>query len=113
MNNKLIGVALLVVGIALALWGYTIYDSAGSQISRAITGEVPVKAWVGMILGYEDEIASLKDKATGKVLFEDFFYGNPKCGLIDELNNWAIIAGEHISIWTAQKTHKIKQEGFI
>ena len=51
MNNKYIGIVLLVVGIALAAWGYNIYDSAGSQISRAISGEVPLKAWAGMVGG--------------------------------------------------------------
>ena len=51
MNNKYIGIILLVVGIALVAWGYNIYDSAGSQISRAISGDVPLEAWAGMVAG--------------------------------------------------------------
>ena len=51
MNNKNIGIILIVVGIVLAYWGYNIYDSAGSQVSRALSGEAPIKAWVGMVGG--------------------------------------------------------------
>lgn len=64
-----------------------------------------------LILQCEDETTSLKDKVTGKILFEDCHYGNSQCGLIDECNNWAIIAGEHLSIWTPRKTHKMIQKG--
>ncbi len=51
MNNKYIGILLIVIGVALFVWGYNIYDSAGAQISRAFSGNVPAKAWVGMIGG--------------------------------------------------------------
>lgn len=51
MNKKLIGVILIVVGIALVIWGYDVYDSAGSQISRAFSGDAPIEAWIGMIGG--------------------------------------------------------------
>ncbi len=51
MNNKIIGFILIVVGVALAAWGYDIYDSAGSQIGRALSGETPIEAWAGMVGG--------------------------------------------------------------
>lgn len=51
MNNKYIGIILIIVGVALALWGYDIYDSAGSQVSRALSGDAPIKAWAGMVAG--------------------------------------------------------------
>ena len=51
MNNKIIGIVLIVVGIALAAWGFNIYDSAGSQVSRALSGDAPIEAWVGMLGG--------------------------------------------------------------
>lgn len=51
MNNKFIGIALIVVGVALAIWGYNIYDSAGSQITRAFSGDAPIEAWAGMVGG--------------------------------------------------------------
>ena len=51
MNNKIIGIVLLVIGIALAAWGFNIYDSAGSQVSRALSGDAPIEAWAGMVGG--------------------------------------------------------------
>jgi uncharacterized membrane protein YidH (DUF202 family) len=51
MNNKVIGIVLIIIGVALALWGYNIYDSAGSQVSRAFSGDAPIEAWAGMVGG--------------------------------------------------------------
>lgn len=51
MNNKVIGVVLIIVGVALAIWGYGIYDSVGSQVSRTVSGNAPVEAWAGMVGG--------------------------------------------------------------
>ena len=35
---KLIGIALLIVGIGLAFWGYQQSGSVGSQITHTVTG---------------------------------------------------------------------------
>jgi len=51
MNKKTIGIILIVIGVALAFWGYNIYDSAGSQVTRALSGDTPIEALVGMIGG--------------------------------------------------------------
>ena len=51
MNNKNIGIILIIIGVALALWGYNVYDSAGSQVSRALSGDAPIEAWAGMVGG--------------------------------------------------------------
>ena len=51
MNNKIIGIVLIIAGVALALWGYNIYDSAGSQVSRVLSGDIPLEAWAGMVGG--------------------------------------------------------------
>ena len=51
MKNKNIGIILIIIGVALAFWGYNIYDSAGSQVSRALSGDAPIEAWVGMVGG--------------------------------------------------------------
>jgi drug/metabolite transporter (DMT)-like permease len=48
MINKIIGIVLIVAGVALAWWGYNIYDSASSQLTRAINGDTPIEAWLGM-----------------------------------------------------------------
>lgn len=51
MNSKVIGIVLIIVGVALALWGYDVYDSATSQVSRAFNGDTPIEAWAGVIGG--------------------------------------------------------------
>jgi hypothetical protein len=51
MNNKLLGIILIVAGVALALWGYDVFDSASAQISRAFSGDTPIEAWFGMAGG--------------------------------------------------------------
>ncbi|MBR9726863.1 DUF3185 family protein [Shewanella intestini] len=51
MNGKIIGIILIVVGAALALWGYNIYDSTSSQLTRALSGDAPMEAWAGMVGG--------------------------------------------------------------
>ncbi|MCW8935918.1 MAG: DUF3185 family protein [Gammaproteobacteria bacterium] len=35
---KVIGIALVVLGIGLAVWGYQLSGSIGSQITQAVTG---------------------------------------------------------------------------
>lgn len=47
-NNKIIGIVLIIVGVALAYWGYDVYDSAGSQVTRALSGDTPIKAYAAM-----------------------------------------------------------------
>ena len=51
MNNKIMGIILIIVGIALTLWGYNIYDAASSHVTRAVVGDTPVEAWAGMVAG--------------------------------------------------------------
>ncbi len=51
MNKKVISLILVVVGIALLVWGYDVYDSAGSQVSRALSGDTPIEAWFGIVGG--------------------------------------------------------------
>ncbi|UHQ56492.1 DUF3185 family protein [Microbulbifer sp. YPW16] len=51
MKKKYLGVVLMVVGVAAVVWGYNIYDSASSEVTRALTGDSPAEAWVGMVGG--------------------------------------------------------------
>lgn len=37
-SMKIIGIILIVIGAGLALWGYQLSDSVGSQITEAVTG---------------------------------------------------------------------------
>jgi hypothetical protein len=40
-------------------------------------------------------------KRTGRCLLKDSFYGNPSCGAISATNDWAVVAGEHLTVWRA------------
>ena len=51
MSNKIIGIVLIIIGTAAAIWGYNIYDSASSQVTRALSGDSPIEAWAGMVGG--------------------------------------------------------------
>jgi len=51
MNNKIMGIMLIILGTALIIWGYDMYHSPENQIGRALTGSVPIQAFVGMIGG--------------------------------------------------------------
>jgi len=35
---KILGIALVIVGLGLAFWGYRLSGSVGSQITQAVTG---------------------------------------------------------------------------
>lgn len=51
MNNKMLGIVLLVVGAGLAWWGYDVAQSARGQFTRLWSGGVPDKAVVLYIAG--------------------------------------------------------------
>lgn len=51
MNKKYTAITLIILGVVLVSWGYNIYDSAGSRLSRAFSGDAPFEAWAGMIGG--------------------------------------------------------------
>ncbi len=38
MTNRILGVALLIIGLGLAYWAYQQSDSIGSQLAEAVTG---------------------------------------------------------------------------
>lgn len=37
-TTKMVGVALVVLGVGLAFWGYQLSESVGSQLTEAVTG---------------------------------------------------------------------------
>lgn len=51
MNKKMIGIILLVVGIVLIGWGYSIADSVSGQLSSAFSGSPGDKAMILYITG--------------------------------------------------------------
>ena len=48
--NKALGIALLVVGVILLVWGINASDSVGSEISEAFTGS-PTDKSIWLIIG--------------------------------------------------------------
>ncbi len=48
---KVLGLALIVLGIGLAIWGYQLSDSVGSQITEAVTGADTDKVMTYYITG--------------------------------------------------------------
>jgi len=49
--TKIIGIALVVVGLGLAFWGYQQSGSVGSQLSQAFTGSATDKVMTLYISG--------------------------------------------------------------
>lgn len=43
--NKVIGIVLICIGVALAFWGYDVYDSASAQITRTFSGDTPIEMY--------------------------------------------------------------------
>jgi hypothetical protein len=37
-GNKIVSIALIVIGVGLLIWGYQLSGSIGSQISQTVTG---------------------------------------------------------------------------
>ena len=48
---KIIGITLVVLGIGLAIWGYQLSGSVGSQITQAVTGSETEKVMTFYITG--------------------------------------------------------------
>ncbi len=48
---KVMGLALMVLGIGLAVWGFQLSDSVGSQITEAVTGADTDKVMTYYITG--------------------------------------------------------------
>jgi len=49
--TKIIGIALVVIGLGLAYWGYRLSGSVGSQITQAVTGSDTDKVMMFYISG--------------------------------------------------------------
>jgi len=50
-TNKIIGIVLVVLGVGLAIWGYQLSGSVGSQITQAVTGSDTDKVMTLYITG--------------------------------------------------------------
>jgi hypothetical protein len=50
-SMKIISIALIVLGIGLAIWGYQLSGSVGSQLTQAVTGADTDKVMTYYIAG--------------------------------------------------------------
>ena len=50
-SMKIIGIVLVVIGVGLAVWGYQLSGSVGSQITQAVTGSDTDKVMTFYITG--------------------------------------------------------------
>lgn len=62
-----------------------------------------------LLLLHEWETASLIDKISDSVLWQEEYIGDPTCGLIDKGNKWAVVAGGHLTIWNQGKTRIVDE----
>src|SRR5687767_10368712 len=62
-------------------------------------------------IGHIFEDAYLIEKRNGEEIVHDDFYGDPSCVRISKNNDWAIIGGEHLTIWVKGKITKMNNEG--
>ena len=51
MTMKIIGIALVVLGVGMAFWGYQLSGSVGSQITQAVTGSYTDRVMTYYIIG--------------------------------------------------------------
>jgi hypothetical protein len=58
-NKKVISIVLMVVGIGLAIWGYQMSGSFGSQISSTFSGSAPDKVMLLLIGGIASFVVGL------------------------------------------------------
>ena len=50
-KTKVVGIILIVIGVGLALWGYQLSGSFGSQVTQAVTGSDTEKVMTFYITG--------------------------------------------------------------
>ena len=59
------------------------------------------------ILMYKYEDAYLLVKATKEEVYLGDFYGEPTCGVISKINDWCIVAGAKLVVWTENEIIEI------
>lgn len=59
MSNKMLGIALLIIGLGLAWWGYQQSESIGSQLAETVTGSPTDKVMMLYIGGAASFVVGL------------------------------------------------------
>ena len=58
-TKRIIGIALVVIGMGLAFWGYQLSGSVGSQLSKAVHGSPTDKIMTLYIAGAASAVVGL------------------------------------------------------
>jgi hypothetical protein len=58
-QTKILSIALIVLGVGLAFWGYQMSGSFGSQVNQAVTGSFTDKTMMALIAGVISFIVGL------------------------------------------------------
>ena len=66
-----------------------------------------------LCLRHQYECARLTDRASGAILFEADFYGDPTCGLIAPDNTWAVVGGERLIVWVEHAVHVVEDISWV
>ena len=61
-----------------------------------------------LVLSHIFEEAYLTIKTTGERISLGNFYGEPICGLISNSNDWCIVGGSELVVWTKEEITRIK-----
>ena len=62
------------------------------------------------LVGHIFENAYLIEKDTGKTTLIGEFYGEPSCAIISPNNEWCIVGGFTLKIWTEDEVFEIKDD---
>ncbi len=58
-STRILGIALVAIGVGLAFWGYHLSDSVGSRISHTLTGSYTDKELTFYIAGAASFVVGL------------------------------------------------------
>ena len=61
-----------------------------------------------LVLGHVFEDAYLTTKKSGETISLGDFYGHPDCGLISRTNDWCIVCGPILVVWTKNNISRIE-----
>ena len=63
-----------------------------------------------LILGHIFENVFLINKRTNENLNLGDIFGDPSCGLISNKNDWCVVGGSNILVWTKEKIVRINDD---
>ncbi|MCP2044982.1 hypothetical protein [Pontibacter sp. HSC-36F09] len=62
-----------------------------------------------LLLLHKWETVFLIDKRSSSVLLQEEYVSDPTCGIIDKDNKWAVVAGDHLTVWNEGNTKVVDE----